>query len=418
MSQPAKLPLLLLLMFFVTAQAGLCYRCEAENTEESRYCVACGARLADSEAILAAKGAVVGIQVESDLVIRLPKELPALSQKPAPRLRGSGFVISADGLVVTTSAAIRGWRSVWVLTADGVSHGASVVGDDRATGIALLRMDNPPPPALWGETATLELGSDVTALGLDEHQRLLVAPGVIAADGRRRSGFLQLEQSLIFDAAVKLLNSGGVLIDETGRIVGMTLVREGPFAEQGRTVAIPAEQLRRVTEQLLTWGTIRRPWLGLVPQYLSGNELFDEAPQTIVRFVLANSPAELGGLLPGDELLSLNGEPFALPTELLLRLLDWSAGEQVALGIRRDGVEQELTFTLGSRPQLPHLNPLDALEFHLGLRFDLSGEGLVPLAVLPDSPGEGFPLDRGTVTRLLAGADFDEPIYNLAGSEE
>ncbi len=417
MTQPTKL-LLLLLLLTMTAQAGVCYHCGAENTDDSRYCAACGARLVDAEAIFAVKGAVVGIQVESDLVIRLPKELPALSEKPAPRLRGSGFVISTDGLVVTTSAAIQGWRSIWVLTSDGTSHGASVIGDDPATGIALLRMDTPPPPAFWGETTTLKLGSDVVALGLDEHQRLLVSPGVIAADGRRRNGFLQLEQSLVFDAEVQPLNSGGALIDETGLVVGMALVREGPLTERGRAFAIPAEQLQRVTEQLLAEGTIRRPWLGLVPQYIPSDELFDEAARTVVRFILKNSPAELGGLLSGDELLSLNGEPFELPTELLLRLLDWSVGEQVALGILRDGVELELTFTLAERPQSPRLRPLDALEFHLGLRFELSGAGLTPLAVIPNSAGEGFPLDRGAVTRLLAGADFDEPIYNLANSEE
>lgn len=401
---------LLVACLCLAAQALDCPQCGAPLPEGAAFCPECGDPV-DVEAQLRARGALVAVGSATERINRLPNKSPGLTGIELPKLRGSGFVIDDEGHLLTAYSVVEGATELWVRDAAGVEHAAALVGVDPATGLALLRMENPPPPLELADNAPAERGTPLTALGLSPQGVLLATPAVQSADGRLRSGFLDLERSLLFDADLKPSHHGGPLLDADGRVAGLVVIRRGALQERGRGLAIPVELLSEVAAVLRDEGEYRRPWLGLTC-------LADEGGCRVA-FTLPDSPAAVE-LAPGELLSALDGEPLTTPTAFQRRILELDIGATVELTVAGDDGTRGVVLTTAERPAVIRPAPLDTLNFQLGLVARLEPAGLVPLALRPASPAatEGLPLDRGPLYRALPGAAFESENYRRLDSPE
>jgi S1-C subfamily serine protease len=402
MSLPRLLTVLLCLSVVIaTAESAVCPVCGEVASPDDLYCVACGARLAGAEETLRAKGAVVAVRVDTDLFWRVPDIKPGLTEVAPPRYAGSGFVVDEAGHVVTGAEFLAGWRMVWVRTADGEERPAEVVGIDGPTGIALLKMDDPPPPVVWAESGEPAANAELHVLGLSPELGLLDVPA-LAAGRRVRSGFNEIECSILLAASVEPALWGGPAIDADGRVTAMVEARPGRFSDSRRALGVPVEILREVTERLASGGVMARPYLGLSPVENAGG------PGLLVRYVLPGSPAASTGLTGGDVIVALDGEEATDPVAFQGAVLEREIGETVELALLREDEELTVRVTLAERPPDPHLDAYDALHFHLGLKTEPVPGGFEVTGLVLGGAADrlSYPLEMPKIYRVLAGADF------------
>lgn len=281
------------------------------------------------------------------------------SDEQAVRGMGSGFVVDADGLVVTNHHVIDGAQTVQVRLSDGRSFDARVVGSDPATDLALLRLDpagddqhGPPedlPVASLGSSATLEVGDWVVAMGNPMGLDHSATVGIISGKGRGslglyRDSYIDFLQT---DADIAPGSSGGPLFNLRGEVVGINTA-VGAGLRPG--FAIPIDQAKRIVEQLRDRGEVVRGWLG------AGNH--PGAHGATIGSVYEGTPAERAGLRPGDVVETLDGETVPDFESLRARVSSKSPGDEIELRVRRDGSVVELRATLGAKPEASSLEAL------------------------------------------------------------
>lgn len=254
---------------------------------------------------------------------------------------GSGAVISADGYALTNSHVVGGQRRVVATTHDGDTLDADVVGDDPATDLALLRLAaRDLPVAPLGESASLRVGQLVVAVGNPLGFQSTVTTGVVSAQGRS----LRSEQGRLIENVVQHTaplnpgNSGGPLVDSRARVVGINTAIIA--MAQGLGFAVPADTARWVVSEILGYGRVRRPILGLsvslrpLRRELARRlDLLLDAAVEIVA-VEPGGAAERGGLRPGDLVVAINGR-LLTGIDDMHRLLSRVGGSAVTLTIVR-----------------------------------------------------------------------------------
>jgi S1-C subfamily serine protease len=262
----------------------------------------------------------------------------------------SGIVWSADGAIVTADHKIEREEGIEVGLPDGRKVPARLVGRDPGTDIALLRVEAADlKPVTWAGS-DLKVGHLVLALSRPG-QTVRASLGVIAALGdewQTRSGG-KVDRYLATDVAHQRGFTGGLLIDVSGRGLGMN----DAGLQRGQGIALPAATLKRVVESLLAHGGVKRGYLGVGahPVRLPG-PIAEQAGHPVGLIVVAvqpGGPAEQGGVLLGDVLLSLDGHPLGDMGELQSLLGEERAGKEVALRISRAGEVREVRVTLGAR---------------------------------------------------------------------
>jgi serine protease Do len=269
---------------------------------------------------------------------------------------GSGFVVRADGLIVTNRHVIAGARKVHVHLPDGRDVTAEIVGADAVTDIALLRVHAGSLPALrLGSSEEVSVGDAVIAIGNPFGLGQSVSAGIVSARARALEddpyiNFLQT------DAAINRGNSGGPLLSTTGTVVGVTSVIFSPSGGSvGLGFAIPAETVSAVIRQLEAHGRVERGYLGI-----SAQELTPEVATAL--HVKASGHAVITGLDPqgpstqslaiGDVLLSINLTPATFKT--LSTITARLAPDSLAtIRIARDGKEQSLAIKVARLPESP-----------------------------------------------------------------
>jgi len=308
--------------------------------------------------------AVVGVTVEGlrkasdedgDPARRFFRNLPGWrGQTPEQPFKGqgSGFIVSADGLILTNAHVVRDAKEVTVRLADRREFAAKVLGSDAATDIAVLRIDAKGLPTVrLGDPKQLQVGDPVLAIGAPYGLEQTATAGIVSAKGRSLPGdaavpFIQT------DAAVNPGNSGGPLFDGAGNVVGINAQiysRSGGF--QGVSFAIPVDVALRVRDQIVATGHAQHARLGVVVQDLT-QPLADSfgLPRpdgALVAQVDPRSPAAAAGLKPGDVVLKIGGEAIAQAGALSARIAQQQPGDQVALAIWRQGKAVDVTVTLG-----------------------------------------------------------------------
>lgn len=272
------------------------------------------------------------------------------------RLAATGIVWSSDGVIVTSHHVVERDENIRIGFADGTATEATLVGRDPGTDIAVLRTQSEGLQVpTWVEFDDLSVGHLVLALGRPG-EAVQATLGVVSAlgevmleGGRRRRGGSQLDRYIKTDVVMYPGFSGGPLVNAVGAVAGMntSIVR-------GSSLAIPAPTIRRVAETLLQHGRMRRGYLGVTSQPAAlPTSIKDELQQEMGLLVIAvepESPADQGGLLLGDTIVSLDGYAVTGLDELLGLLTGDRIGAAVPIGILRGGELLEITVTIGERP--------------------------------------------------------------------
>ncbi len=268
---------------------------------------------------------------------------------------GSGFVISADGLVVTNHHVIEDAESLTVFL-NGREYPATVKGDDPATDIALLKID-PEEPLTYLELSssdTLRVGDWIMVIGSPLQLDNSVSVGVVSAKGRsiNITPDSSLENFIQTDAAINFGNSGGPLVNLKGEVVGIATAIN--FGAENIGFAVPVDTLLTILPQLRDTGVVRRGYLGVNIVDLGYEEAeafgLKSTDGALVTRVMENSPAEDAGLKYGDIIVEVNGKRISSNRELIDYVSARPPGEKVKLRAFRNGDYVDVELTLGERP--------------------------------------------------------------------
>ena len=285
---------------------------------------------------------------------------PAIQQQQG---QGSGFIVDADGIVLTNAHVVEGASEVGVTLPDGRSFTGKVLGADPLTDVAVVKVvGSKLPVASLGDSSRVRPGEWAIAIGNPLGLDNTVTAGIISAIQRTNAvGEGQRVPYIQTDAAVNPGNSGGPLINERGQVIGInTAIRQAPGA--GLSFAIPINTARQIADQILERGYASHPYIGVRLQALTPqlareiNASTDECrvPEVngvVVVDVMRDSPAARGGLRPCDLIEKVGGTAVKNPSEVQLAVDRGQVNQPLALSIRRGDSRQTLTV----RPaELPH----------------------------------------------------------------
>ena len=283
--------------------------------------------------------------------------LPTPQQPQIEHGVGSGIIISPDGYIVTNNHVVEGATKITVTLNDRRVLSAKVIGTDKLTDLAVLKVSATGlPTVVWGDSTKLEPGQTVLAFGSPfGYFQFSVTRGIVSAvnrpnpysdDARKPGGYIQT------DAAINPGNSGGPLVNAHGELIGINtfiITNNGSFAGAG--FAIPAQIVRATTEQLIQHGKVDHGYLGIgMNDVTPENAHFfnlQEANGAIVSQVTPDSPASRGGLQTGDVITQVNGEKVINGSTLQVAVSEMSPGTKIALGVIRDGKPTTLNLTVG-----------------------------------------------------------------------
>jgi serine protease Do len=274
------------------------------------------------------------------------------AQAPLVRGQGSGFIVSADGIVLTNAHVVRNAKEVTVKLTDRREFVAKVLGADPKTDVAVLKIDakNLPVVAI-GKTSDLRVGEWVLAIGSPFGFENTVTAGVVSAKGRS----LPDDSSVSFiqtDVAVNPGNSGGPLFNSRGEVIGINsqiYSRTGGY--QGVSFAIPIDLAGRIKDQIVAHGKVEHARLGVavqeVNQTLADSFKLDRPEGALVSSVEKGGPADKAGLQPGDVIRKIDGRPIIASGDLPSAISLSAPGDKVKLEIWRKGSAQEIDARLG-----------------------------------------------------------------------
>jgi serine protease Do len=294
---------------------------------------------------------------------------------PAPRRNqalGSGFVISQDGFIVTNNHVIEGADEIEIEFFSGKRLDAKVIGVDKNTDIALLKVEaaEPLPFVPFGDSDTMRVGDWVMAMGNPLGQGFSVSAGIVSARNRALSG--TYDDFIQTDAAINRGNSGGPLFNMDGQVVGVNTAILSPNGGSiGIGFSMASNVVTKVVSQLQQFGETRRGWLGVRIQDVT-DDVAEAMGLESTRGALVTDvppgPALEGGMKSGDVILSFNGIDIADTRDLVRRVGDSEVGAVVDIVVKRDGKDETLKITLARREE---------------------AEGEVEVAAPADEPAEG-----------------------------
>jgi len=308
-------------------------------------------------------------------------------QIPAPELHkrglGSGFVIGEGGLILTNAHVVDGANQVVVKLADRREFKAKVLGVDKPTDIAVLKIDAKGlKPVKLGDPSTVRVGEWVLAIGSPYGFENSVTAGIVSATSRAlpEGTYVPFIQT---DAAVNPGNSGGPLFNMRGEVIGInSQIYSQTGGYQGLAFAIPINVAAKVEKQLVAHGKVERGRIGVGIQELSQPlaESFglDRPAGALVGSVDKSGPAAKAGIQPGDVLLSMNGTPIESSSELPPRVADLKPGSKATFELWRNREKKTVELTVGELKgdKIASAGPQD------------SGHGRLGLAVRPLTPDE------------------------------
>jgi len=264
------------------------------------------------------------------------------------RAVGSGFILSADGYIVTNNHVVEDATGIQVKLADGRELAAKVVGRDPKTDLALLKVEATGLPVVpVGDSNALQVGEPVMAIGNPFGLEQTVTTGIVSATGRV-IGSGPYDNFIQTDASINPGNSGGPLINARGEVIG---INTAIFSQRGGSVgigfAVPSSLAKSVITQLVEHGKVERGWLGVSVQPLT-KELAkgfkrNDAAGALVASVVAGSPAERAGVKPGDIIVEFAGKKVAKSGDLPSLVAEARVGNDVPVVVVREGKEVRLT---------------------------------------------------------------------------
>ena len=278
------------------------------------------------------------------------------------RSLGSGVIVDAGGLIVTNNHVIEGADEVKVSLADKREFEASLVLKDPRTDLAILQIKDGRerfPVLEFADSDALQVGDVVLAIGNPFGVGQTVTHGIVSALARTQVGVSDYQFFIQTDAAVNPGNSGGALVDLTGKLVGInTAIFSRSGGSQGVGFAIPANMVKVVVASGKTGGkAVPRPWLGAKLQTVTADiadSMGLKRPSgALIANVTPDSPAARASLKPGDLIVSVDGQNVEDPNAFDYRFATKPPGGSARLGIVRGGREQTVTVALQIAPEMP-----------------------------------------------------------------
>ena len=344
---------------------------------------------------------------------------PGAGREMPTRGQGSGFIVSADGIILTNAHVVRDAREVTVKLTDRREFRAKVLGADTKTDVAVLKIEaSNLPVATLGKTSDLKVGEWVLAIGSPFGFENTVTAGVVSAKGRS----LPDDSAVPFiqtDVAINPGNSGGPLFNTRGEVVGINsqiYSRSGGY--QGVSFAIPIDVANRIKNQIVATGKVEHARLGVavqeVNQAFANSFKLDKPEGALVSTVEKGSPADKAGLQPGDVIRQVNGQPIVSSGDLPAVIGLATPGDTVKLGIWRQGAAKELTARLVNA---------DEKSAQAESSKDAPGQGKLGLALRPLQPDEqqasgiasGLLVQQASGPAALAGIQSGDVLLSING---
>jgi putative serine protease PepD len=264
--------------------------------------------------------------------------------------QGSGFVYDGDGHIVTNQHVVDGATSVSVKLWNGKSYDAKVVGSDPSTDLAVLDVDAPASvlkPLALGDSSALEVGDGVVAIGSPFGLDQTVTTGIVSALHRQITApnNFAIADAIQTDAAINHGNSGGPLLDLSGKVIGVTSQIESESGgNNGVGFAISADTVERIAGRLIANGSVEHAYLGVATDDATGSN------GASIADVRAGTPAAVAGLRNGDVVTEVNGDTVDSADELRELIDARSPGDTVELTLKRNGDTRTVKVELGTRP--------------------------------------------------------------------
>lgn len=287
----------------------------------------------------------------------------APQQPQAVEAKGAGFIIDANGTIVTNNHVVKGAKSVTVTLSNGDTFPAKIIGRDPKTDLAVLKISagKPLPYVELGDSRDVMPGQWVVAMGNPFGLGNTVTAGIVSALGRD-IGDGPYDRFIQTDAPINEGNSGGPLFNQKGQVIGVnTAILSPSGGSVGIGFAIPSDMIKRVVTQLIEHGSVTRGFLGVSAQMISpqmaqvlklpmGNPNSDGA---LVAAVATHSPADKAGLKPGDVITGVNGQTVTNPSDLAGYIADIDPSHDADITFMRDGQKHDVSVAVEKMPSNP-----------------------------------------------------------------
>lgn len=386
-----------------------------------------------------------GQQVPQGMPFPFPFPFQMMPQQQQPRrtveARGSGFIISNDGYIVTNNHVVNGATKVSVTLDDGTTLPAKIIGRDPKTDVALLKIkpNGKLPFIELGDSDNVQPGEWVVAVGNPFGLGGTVTAGIVSARGRDLNAgpyddFIQI------DAPINHGNSGGPLFSQNGKVIGMNAAIISPSGGSiGIGFAIPSNTVKSVVDQLRTSGHVTRGYLGVLMQRISPTlaQALNLKPSepgappegALVAQVTKGGPADKAGLKSGDVVTALNGTKIKSVHDLVVHTVSMKPGTDAILTVLRDGKSQTITAKIGNMPKDGEgadaassddssqagggkigiaLAPLSR-DMRQQLGVDDTVKGAVISQIAPGSPAEQAGVRPGDIIQAVGNTAVDNP---------
>ena len=277
-------------------------------------------------------------------------------QAHAIEARGSGFIVDANGTIVTNNHVVKDAKSVSVTLDDGTQLPAKVIGRDARTDIAVLKIDahKQLPYIQLGNSANVKPGEWVVAMGNPFGLGGSVTAGIVSASGRD-IGAGPYDQFIQVDAPINQGNSGGPLFTQDGKVIGMNTAILSPSGGSiGIGFAIPSDMIHTVVAQLEKTGKVTRGYIGVEAQLVSDNMAkamhLDAKSGALIAGVQSDTPASHSGLEPGDVVTAVNGQTVKNPRDLAVDVAAVQPGDEAKLQVLHNGDSKTVSVKVGQMP--------------------------------------------------------------------
>jgi S1-C subfamily serine protease len=294
-------------------------------------------------------------------------------QSGTSQAQGSGFVFDSQGHIVTDQHVVAGASSMSVKFSNGASYKATLVGSDASSDLAVIKVNAPSSllhPLALADSSTVQVGDDVVAIGSPFGLEGTITSGIVSALHRdiTAPNNFTITDTIQTDAAINHGNSGGVLLNTAGQVIGVTAqIDSESGGNDGVGFAIPSNTVRSVVTQLLGGGSVQRGYLGIHIQTIPSDvaSQLNMATGVEVTQVVAGSPASKAGVKAstgsqvvngtayatgGDVITAVNGRPVSSADTLQTEIAGKKPGSKVSLTLSRNGSTRTVTVTLGTRP--------------------------------------------------------------------
>lgn len=290
-------------------------------------------------------------------------QIPNIPNERTQRGLGSGFVVSSDGLILTNAHVVDGSDRVTVTLKDGSTHEGEVMGTDSFTDLAVIKIEAEDLPAVnFADSEELQPGEWAIAIGNPLGLDNTVTTGIVSATGRSSAQVGVADKRVSFiqtDAAINPGNSGGPLLNAQGEVIGInTAIIQNA---QGIGFAIPINAARDIAEELIANGKVEHSFLGIQMAQLSPeikqqlksqrNLEVNVDEGVLIVDVVPNSPADRAGLRTGDIIQEIADRTITKSEEIQQAVAETDVGEQLALGLQRDGRRIDTQVEIGVLPQ-------------------------------------------------------------------